>query len=80
VSAAGSQPPRRPSPPAGRPASEPAREGGGRTPSRAAAPRRPRPDGEGPSFLAMIGVVAVVVALVIVVFFVFGYVLGRIFL
>ncbi|MBA3371744.1 MAG: hypothetical protein H0T96_09900, partial [Thermoleophilaceae bacterium] len=55
-------------------------EGGGRTPSRAAAPRRPRPDGEGPSFLAMIGVVAVVVALVIVVFFVFGYVLGRIFL
>ncbi len=78
MSAAGPQPPRRPSPPAGRPASE--GKGGGRTPSRAAASRPPRPDGEGPSFLAMIGVVAVVVALVIVVFFVFGYVLGRIFL
>ena len=30
--------------------------------------------------MAMIGVVAVVVALVIIVFFVFGYVLGRVFL
>ena len=35
---------------------------------------------EGPSFLAMIGFVAAIVALVIVVFFVFGYILGRIFL
>ena len=30
--------------------------------------------------MAMIGVVAVVVALVIIVFFIFGYVLGRVFL
>ena len=45
---------------------------------------RPRPGpglgGEGPSFLAMIGFVAVVVALVIVIFFTIGYVLGRLFL
>ena len=34
----------------------------------------------GPSFLAMIGVVALVVALVILIFFGVGYVLGRIFL
>jgi hypothetical protein len=34
----------------------------------------------GPSFLAMIGIVAVVVAMVILVFFGVGYVLGRIFL
>jgi hypothetical protein len=34
----------------------------------------------GPSFLAMIGVVALVVAAVILVFFAVGYVLGRIFL
>ena len=33
-----------------------------------------------PSFLAMIGVVALVVATVILVFFGVGYVLGRIFL
>ena len=42
---------------------------------------RPRPaDGEAPTFRAMIGVVAIVVAAVIVVFFLIGYVLGRIFL
>lgn len=42
---------------------------------------RPRPsDREAPSFMAMMGVVAVVVAAVIVVFFVIGYLLGRIFL
>lgn len=34
---------------------------------------------EGPSFLTMIGVVAVVVATVIVVFFGIGYLLGKIF-
>ena len=34
----------------------------------------------GPSFLAMIGIVALVVATVILVFFAVGYVLGRIFL
>jgi hypothetical protein len=37
-------------------------------------------DDRGPSFLAMIGVVALVVATVILVFFGVGYVLGRIFL
>jgi hypothetical protein len=35
---------------------------------------------EGPSFLAMITLVAVVVATVILVFFGIGYLLGRIFL
>jgi hypothetical protein len=35
---------------------------------------------EGPSFLAMIGLVALVVATVILVFFGVGYLLGRIFL
>ena len=35
---------------------------------------------EGPSFLAMIGLVALVVAAVILVFFGVGYILGRIFL
>ena len=34
----------------------------------------------GPSFLAMIGVVALVVATVILVFFGVGYLLGRLFL
>jgi len=34
----------------------------------------------GPSFLAMIGLVAVIVAVVILVFFGVGYLLGRIFL
>ena len=80
MSTPGSQPPRRPSPPAGRPQGAPASEGSGRSPSRARTSRPARPDGEGPSFMAMIGVVAVVVALVIIVFFVFGYVLGRVFL
>jgi hypothetical protein len=37
-------------------------------------------DDGGPSFLAMIGIVALVVATVILVFFGVGYVLGRIFL
>ena len=37
-------------------------------------------DGEGPRFLTMIGLVAVVVATVILVFFGIGYVLGRLFL
>ena len=37
-------------------------------------------DDGGPSFLAMIGLVALVVATVILVFFGFGYLLGRIFL
>ncbi len=37
-------------------------------------------DGDGPSFLTMIGFVAVVVAAVILVFFAVGYLLGRIFL
>jgi preprotein translocase subunit SecE len=36
--------------------------------------------GEGPSFLSMIGLVAVVVAAVILVFFAIGYGFGRIFL
>ena len=35
---------------------------------------------EGPSFAAMIGLVALVVAMVILVFFGIGYALGRIFL
>ena len=37
-------------------------------------------DGEGPSFRAMIGLVAVIVATVILVFFGIGYALGRLFL
>ena len=37
-------------------------------------------DGDGPSFLAMIGLVALIVATVILVFFGIGYGLGRIFL
>ncbi len=37
-------------------------------------------DGDGPSFLAMIGFVAVLVAAVILVFFGIGYLLGRVFL
>jgi hypothetical protein len=36
--------------------------------------------GEGPSFRAMIGLVAVIVAAVILVFFGVGYALGRLFL
>ena len=36
--------------------------------------------GEGPSFRAMIGLVALVVATVILVFFGIGYALGRLFL
>ena len=35
---------------------------------------------EGPSFRAMIGLVAIVVATVILVFFAIGYTLGRLFL
>jgi len=35
---------------------------------------------EGPSFLPMIGLVAVIVATVILVFFTVGYLLGRLFL
>lgn len=35
---------------------------------------------EGPSFLPMIGLVAVLVAAVILVFFTVGYLLGRLFL
>jgi len=35
---------------------------------------------DGPSFLTMIGIVAVVVAAVILVFFGVGYALGRLFL
>jgi hypothetical protein len=35
---------------------------------------------EGPSFLIMIGLVAVLVATVILVFFGIGYLLGRVFL
>ena len=80
MSSQGSQPPRRPSPPAGRPTPTPAREDGDRGPARRSASRGPRSEGDGPTFLAMIGVVAIVVAAVIIVFFVFGYVLGRIFL
>jgi hypothetical protein len=37
-------------------------------------------DDRGPSFLAMIGIVALIVATVILVFFGVGYALGRIFL
>jgi hypothetical protein len=36
--------------------------------------------GEGPSFVAMIALVAVIVATVILVFFCIGYGLGRLFL
>lgn len=36
--------------------------------------------GDGPSFGAMIGLVAVIVATVILVFFGIGYALGRVFL
>jgi hypothetical protein len=46
----------------------------------ARAGRQPRAEADSPTFLAMIGVVAVVVAAVIVVFFVIGYILGRLFL
>ena len=49
-----------------------------------AAGERPRldavSDGDGPSFLPMIALVAVIVALVILVFFALGYVFGRLFL
>ena len=37
-------------------------------------------DGDGPGFLTMIGLVAVVVATVILVFFGIGYLLGQIFI
>ena len=37
-------------------------------------------DGDGPQFLQMIGLVAVVVAVVILVFFGIGYAFGRLFL
>ena len=37
-------------------------------------------NGDGPGFLTMIGFVAVVVAAVILIFFMLGYVLGRLFL
>ncbi len=37
-------------------------------------------NGDGPSFLTMIGLVAVIVATVILVFFALGYGIGRIFL
>ena len=37
-------------------------------------------DGDGPSFLTMIGFVAVLVAVVILVFFGIGYLVGRMFL
>ncbi len=37
-------------------------------------------DREGPSALALIGAVALIVALVILVFFALGYALGRVFL
>lgn len=36
--------------------------------------------GEQPSFLTMVGIVALVVALVILVFFAIGYLFGRVFL
>jgi preprotein translocase subunit SecE len=36
--------------------------------------------GEQPSFLTMIGIVALVVAFVILVFFAIGYLFGRVFL
>jgi hypothetical protein len=37
-------------------------------------------DGDGPQFLSMIALVALVVALVILVFFALGYAFGRLFL
>ncbi len=37
-------------------------------------------DGDGPHFLSMMALVAVVVALVILVFFALGYLFGRMFL
>jgi preprotein translocase subunit SecE len=37
-------------------------------------------DGDGPQFLQMIGLVALVVAVVILVFFAIGYGFGRLFL
>jgi hypothetical protein len=37
-------------------------------------------DGEDPSFLSMIGIVALTVAIVILVFFGIGYLFGRVFL
>ena len=54
-----------------------------------AAPDEPRPAGSSgadtggddqPSFLSMVGLVALVVAVVILVFFGIGYVFGRVFL
>lgn len=38
------------------------------------------PNHEEPSFLSMIGLVALIVAVVILVFFVIGYLFGRVFL
>ena len=38
------------------------------------------PEGDEPSFLTMIGLVALVVAVVILVFFGIGYLFGRVFL
>lgn len=58
----------------GEPPEEVAREPTQRRRERAA--REP----DGPSFLTMIGLVAVVVAAVILVFFAIGYLLGRVFL
>lgn len=47
-----------------------------------AEPSRQPPDraGDQPSFLTMVGLVALVVAIVILVFFAIGYVFGRVFL
>jgi hypothetical protein len=59
---------------------EPPEEQAPQRPARERAEGAPRPASEGPTFLAMIGLVAVVVALVIVVFFAIGYILGRVFL
>lgn len=80
MSTQGPQQPRRPAPPPGRAPGRSAPTGEGPSASRAGPSRSRRPDGDGPTFLAMIGVVAIVVATVIVVFFVIGYVLGRLFL
>jgi hypothetical protein len=80
VSTEGPRQPRRPTPPAGRDAARGSRTSDGRSPTRGGAGRSRGAGGESPSFLAMIGVVALLVATVIIVFFVIGYVLGRLFL
>jgi hypothetical protein len=61
--------------PAGEPGYSPAGE-----PAHGAGPGGDSPGDDQPSFLSMVGLVALVVAVVILVFFGIGYLFGRVFL